>query len=104
MATGINLEKINGVKVSLLGYVEEINALSLRLDGYYNVLQSSLGGSCRNEIINKFTAIRKEWAKTAKIINSYIDILGKVEASYAQQDSDLALVTTQSVSKIDDNI
>lgn len=104
MATGINLEKMNSVKVSLLGYVEEINALSFQLDGYYAAIQVSLNGACRGEIISKFSAIRREWAKTAKIISSYIDILGKVEASYAQQDSDLALVTTQNIDKIEDNI
>ena len=102
MSTGINSERMNNVKVGLLDCVEEINAMAFNLDGYYNDLQSSLDGACKAEIISKFLAIKKEWAKTRKIINSYIDVLGKVENSFNRRDRDLASKTIRDIDKIDD--
>ena len=102
MATGINTEKINSLKVDLLNYTESINTLATRLDNCRSDIQANLEGVGKSEFLGKLDSIIEELPKVNKNINSYIASLGKVVKSYEDQDQKLASDIKRNISKLDE--
>lgn len=102
MATGIDTEKINNLKVDLLNYIESINALYSRLDNCRTSIQSNLDGVGKTEIINKLNSIIEQMPKINSNINSYINSLGAVVKSYERQDEQIASNINRNIGKLDE--
>ena len=101
MAVGINEDKMNSFKLELMDYIQSLNLLKNRLDNCRNVINSSMSGCGKTEIINKFDNIMVEFPKVSKNINSYISTIGKVTVVYAEQDSELASQISNDISKVE---
>lgn len=100
MSTGINSDKISGLRVDLLSYIESLNALSARLDSCKTSIQANMFGAGKVEIINKLNSIIRQMPKVNANINTYIITLGSVVKSYKQQDEDLSTELVHNIGKL----
>lgn len=101
MGSGINKEKVNGLKVELLDYVEALNSISSRLDNSIETIKGNLDGLGRDEIINKFTNVKEQLPKISANINFYIEDLGNAILNYEKQDEEVAATLISNISKLE---
>jgi type VII secretion effector (TIGR04197 family) len=100
MAAGINVDKINSLKVDLLNYLEGINAFNIRLDNCKVVIQSSIDGVGKSEIISKLDSIIEQIPNVSKLINTYITTLSGVVNKFEEQDQQLASQVASNINKL----
>ena len=103
MATGINTDKSNALKVELLGYIESFNAIKNRIDNCKTIVQANMDGAGKAEIIKLIDAIMDQIPKVNDNINAYITTIGKIEKSYEDADETLGSVVTKNVTKVGNN-
>lgn len=101
MATGINEQMINKLKVELLDCIESINSLYNRLDTCKSGIQSNYSGTGSDVIIAKLDSIMNQFPKVSSNINTYISDLSKVVKSFADQDVEIASDVIRNISKLD---
>lgn len=100
MATGVNEIEINRLKVELLNCVEQINAISGRIDTCKAIVSDSISGVGRDEIISKFNSIMEQLPMVNANINTYMISLGQVVQAYARLDSMVASDVTRNIGKL----
>ena len=101
MASGINVEKVNALKVELLNYIEQLNVLYNRLNDCSTTIQANMDGFNKAQIVNKLNSIIEQMPKATTNINTYISDLGKVVKSYQEQDEEEASTVVNNISKVD---
>lgn len=101
IGAGIDVDKVNELKVGLLDYVEQINTISNRLESSRIAFESSMNGSGKDEIISKYNSIAEQIPSVNANINTYIIALGNAVKQYQLQDENMAAKLTRDVSKLD---
>ena len=101
MATGINDQMINSLKVDLLSCIESINSMTNRLEGCKTSIEACYTGSGASIITGKIDSIMAQFPKVSTNINTYIDDLSNVVKAYSEQDVDLASNVIQNINKLD---
>ncbi len=100
MGSGINTEKVDELKVELLGYVESLNLISNRLDGILETIKGNLNGFGRDEIVRKLSSVKEQLPKISSNINFYIEDLDRAVRSYKVQDEEVAATLISNISKL----
>lgn len=101
MATGINVQKMNSLKVSLLDNIESINALYNRFENCcYNVGQN-ISGAGSATIIRLLKDIEGQFSIVASNINTYISDMNKVQQAYFEQEQELNSKITSDITIVE---
>lgn len=98
----ILVDDVNKVRINLLNYVEQLKAISSRIENCKTSVNNNLSGFGKGEIIAKFDSILEQFPVVVSNVNNYSVALGKVIGSYQEQDADLAKFITTNIEKIDD--
>ncbi len=101
MATGINDQMINSLKVDLLSCIESINSMKNKLECSRTNIEACYSGTGASTLLGKLDSIMNQFPKISANINTYIDDLSSVVKSYTEQDEDLASTVIQDISKLD---
>ena len=90
MATGINVQEMNNLKVGLLDYIESINALYKRFANCSYMIGQNISGAGRTTIMSLLESTGEQFPIVTSNINTYIGDMNKVQSSYVEQDHDLS--------------
>ena len=101
MATGINKDKIDSLKVELLDCSESINGIINKLENCKTVIQSNIDGTSKDEIVQKFDSLNTNISVVKSNINAYINILSRIEDIYSGQDYDVASNVVKNIRKLE---
>lgn len=101
MAAGIDDQQFNDLKVLLLDYIEDINALVTRYEICYNKINQNFVGPGKDTIINLLNSIYEQFSIVKNNINSYITDMNFVQSSYETQDSELSNQVTSDINKLE---
>lgn len=101
MATGINVEKLDGFKVELLDFMESLNSIQSRLDSVKTVIQANMSGNGKNDVILKLNSIMEQLPSVKGNINVYISLVNSVIDSYGVQDDELSSNIINDVVKLE---
>lgn len=101
MATGINVDKLNTLKVDILSYIESIRSLMERLDDCGSVIRTNLVGPGANEITGQVNGFLIQFSNACSNINSYIQLLNQIEKKFETNDSELAFELTNNIKKLE---
>ena len=101
MATGINVEKLDGFKVELLDFMESLNSIQSRLDSVKTVIQANMSGNGKSEVVLKLNSIMEQLPSVKGNINVYISLINSVIDSYEVQDDELSSNIINDVVKLE---
>ncbi len=100
MGSGINVEKIDTLKIELLDCIESINSISNRLEMSANAIQNNLEGIGKTEILQKIGKIREQLPNVSGNISTYIDDLSKAVSNYERIDEEAATDLIRNIGKL----
>lgn len=100
MSSGINVEKVDALKIELLDYIESINSVSNRLEVSVSTIQNNVEGFGKKEILQKLGQIREQLPKVSANITTYIDDLSKAVSNYERIDEEVAADLIRNISKL----
>ena len=100
MATGINTQKAQSLKVSLLDSIESLKTLSNRIDVCYQTLASNIEGDGKDPMLSKLDSIRAQMPIVISNVDSYITDINKVGIKYQEQDEEQASQIIADIEKI----
>jgi uncharacterized protein YukE len=103
MATGINKDNMDRLKVDLLDCSESINGILNRLDNCKTVIQSNVEGASKDEIVQKLDSLNANISIIKGNVNTYINVLSRIEDIYSDQDYEVASNIVKNISKLEDN-
>ena len=101
MATGIDVQKINALKVKLMDYIESINALSKRFENSYYIIDHNISGAGRTVIMSRLGSIREQIPVVVSNINSYITDLNTVQSAFENADQEFGSMVTNDIVQLD---
>lgn len=100
MSSGINVEKVDTLKIELLDYIESLNSISNRLELSTSTIQNNVEGLGKMEILQKLRQIREQLPKVSANITTYIDDLNKAVSNYEKIDEEVAVDLIRNISKL----
>lgn len=100
MSSGINVEKVDALKIELLDYIESLNSISNRLEISTSTIQNNIEGLGKKEILQKLRQIREQLPKVSANITTYIDDLSKAVSNYERIDEETAADLIRNISKL----
>lgn len=100
MSSGINVEKVDALKIELLDYIESINSVSNRLEVSVSTIQNNVEGFGKKEILQKLGQIREQLPKVSANITTYIDDLNRAVSNYERIDEETAADLIRNISKL----
>lgn len=101
MATGIQADKMNALKVQLLNYIERLNSIIDKYEDCKQTVTSNISGAGSSEIIGKMNYFGNQLPKVKKNIDTYMSTVGKVTTMYEEQDRNLAAKVTGNIAKVE---
>lgn len=100
MCSGINVGKVDALKIELLDYIESINSISNRLEVSASTIQNNVEGFGKKEILQKLGQIREQLPKVSANITTYIDDLNRAISNYERIDEETAADLIRNISKL----
>lgn len=100
MSSGINVEKVDALKIELLDYIESLNSISNRLEISTSTIQNNIEGLGKKEILQKLKQIKGQLPNVSANITTYIDDLNKAVSSYERIDEEVAADLIRNISKL----
>ena len=101
MATGINSQAMNGLKVSLLDYIEAINALHKRFENCSYQLGHCISGPGSRTVAQLLREVDGQFSVVISNINSYISDLNKVQKEYIETDMQMSSRIISDITTLD---
>lgn len=101
MSTGINVEKANELKVSILDSVESLKKLSNRFESCYQIVEKNIDGYGKTSVVSDLRNVKYQLSIAISNVDSYISDINNVIRSYKRNDEMFGANIIRDIKKIE---